>query len=232
MTVSCDAVREELPALATHSVDDSLRYKVETHVRSCARCRGELDDMREVVELLQEQQLPEPSADFEARVVSAVQSAAAVAAAVRPDSAATPVRSLAVPHRSRRRVYVPPALAAGLASVVVLSAAYLTTVVGVPEGGESREGGPLLASAQAPNPIQVVVLDVESAVDTIAETVTSLGGRPVRRLYDGATEVVVQLPESQMPALLAQLNQLGDVDRRDAGYRDGDGHVVLHLRER
>ncbi|MFD6177273.1 MULTISPECIES: zf-HC2 domain-containing protein [unclassified Isoptericola] len=110
----CDALRDDLTAVATGTADGATRAAVLEHLASCDACREELSALSAAAdELLLLAPDREPSADFEGRVLARMAEPSPAAGTPEPSDASRPSGRRGTPaptttvrrhHRGRRRV--------------------------------------------------------------------------------------------------------------------------------
>ncbi|HXY10788.1 MAG TPA: hypothetical protein VEI52_23350 [Terriglobales bacterium] len=124
--MKCKEISELMPDLAAGFSEASPEMK--EHLKNCAPCRGQLEEFRQTMALMDQWQAPEPSPYFDVRLMARIREEGA-----KPSGWLSWLRK--------------PALAASLAVLMVMSAALFRTDAGYRHGGES---GPVAAVAALP----------------------------------------------------------------------------------
>ena len=224
MNFRCRRTRRELYSLASGRLPPADQARIEAHTRSCGECRTALEGMRMTVKLLDSWEPEAPSADFGLRLRRMILE--------------HPLESVNVARSSKSfpfffrgsKMWLPGAVAALLVVGVFV---YRTALIPRQEQPIVRDVPLSIGATSAPTPLEVTVSDPADALNTLTGNLSSYGSRLVRRRpVASGLEVTLNVPQEQTSSLLGLLAGLGELKKLENSYKDGDGNVVVVLRQR
>jgi len=196
----------------------------EAHIGQCAECRREVVEMSKVPGLLDQVEAPLPSEAFKNELARKLRTA--------------PLPEEPLTERIREWFQI-PSLKWSLRGAVV-AAMLLLSLIAIrdffPESekiDKTPRGIPMGEAKSAPNPIVIETTSVEESLQQLKETIQSHQGSLVRRrpVAEGL-EVTFKVGSAQEQDLIRSLDRLGNVNKVEQGFRDGEGNLVVLLRKR
>ena len=197
----------------------------EAHIGQCTECMREVAELSKVLGFLNQVETPVPSEAFKNDLAQKLRTA--------------PLPQLRFTERIREWFQIPSIRwslrGAAVAAVLILSLVAIRDFL--PESSKvdktPRGGIPVGEVKPAPNPIVIETKSVEESLQRLKEIIQFHRGDLVRRRpITGGVEVTFKVSSQEEQDLIRALNQLGRVDRGEQGFKDGEGNLVLLLREK
>lgn len=218
--MDCEEIKEFLYDYATMGLEQGDRKEVEDHLKECEKCQSALNEMKETLGVLNEWKPPEVPKDFKGKVMAQVKREAGLATKpfidrfFKPFYFKLPLEGLAV------------------AAMIFLA---LTIYRGfVPELERGERGFQITTKIiEAKSPIIIETENLEKSFSQLKDMIQTYQGSLVRRRpVEGGMEVTFKVGKEWEESILKELGQLGKVQKREVGFKDSDGNIVVILRRK
>ena len=205
--MECGEIKEYLYEYETKRLGEATFNEVDKHLKECKRCQVELEELRKTLTMLQYGKHTELSEDFKGRVMDQIN------------------------REDRRRTYKKWVLQGTVAASIVLVVVAISRVMFPPQIEKIPRGIEIVIEpSEAENPILVEVEDVNESFDKLAILIKQHNGHIVRkRPIDSRIEVAFNIVGEREGVFLKELSKLGEVERREEGYKDTKGNIVVIL---
>jgi hypothetical protein len=223
--MQADHIGEYLYEFVSQKMNEKDHRIWEAHIRQCTQCMKEVAELSKVLGFLNQVEAPVPSEAFKNDLARKLRTA--------------PLPQPRFTERIREWFQVPSIRWSlrGAAVTAVLLLALIAIRGFLPEIQKEdktpRGGIPVGEVKPASNPIVIETKSVEDSLQRLKEIIQFHQGSLVRRRpVAGGLEVTFKVSSQEEEDLIRALNQLGKVDRADQAFKDGEGNIVLLLREK
>lgn len=205
---------------ATKRLENEEREVVESHLKTCEVCHAKLETMQATLPLLDHwtpESLPEGFADRVLEKLS-VQKASLWQRML---------DKLSFPFRYKLALQ-------GLAVAIVICIAIIAYKGGFEPTGDRTPKEVVIDTGFVPaqNPIKIGTKNIDSTLDRLVELLKENDGSLVRRRpVPLGVEITLRFEPNKEEAFLRRLRDLGRLEMKKEGYKDGDGNIVIVLRK-
>lgn len=218
--MNCEEIKEFLYDYATMGLEQGDRKEVEDHLKECEKCQSALNEMKETLGVLNEWKPPEVPKDFKDKVMAQVKRESGFATKpfidrfFKPFYFKLPLEGLAV------------------AAMIFLALTIYRGFLPEPDRGE-RGFQITTKTIEAKSPIIVETENLEKSFSELKDMIQNYHGSLVRRRpIDGRIEVTFKVEKEQEESILKELDQLGKVQKKEVGFKDSDGNIVIILKRK
>ena len=220
--MDCIEVKGLFYDFLTERLDKEQLQEAREHLSSCRHCKENLKAMEGTLSLLDEWKTPGLSPGFRIGVMEAIEER-------------EQKKPLAVMKRFFEKLLWPRykiALeAVAVAMMVVLALTVYKNFVPQIEPIDKTPRGIEFSSgvAESKRPVLIETVDVEKASTQLLGMIESHRGKLVRRRpVEGGMEVTFKIEKEEEERFFKDLDRLGRI-KREEGYKDGEGNIVVVL---
>lgn len=222
--MECKEIKELLYEFVTNRLGKEDFQLVEEHLKTCQGCQKESKELKDTLLLLNGWKIPELSPDFRAKVMNAIEG--------RVERKQVPLLD-----RILNKIFRPYYLKLPLQGLAVAAMIFLAFTIYrgfVPEPDRGERGFQITTKIiEAKSPIIVETENFEKSFSKLKDIIQTYHGSLVRRRpVEGGMEVTFKVEKEQEENILKELDELGKVQKREEGFKDSDGNIVIVLRRK
>ena len=232
--MKCKQAQKLLYNFLTHSLEEEERQLVKEHMEACRKCQDKLKDMKATIAMMDTWKSPAISPNFEEKVLQRIRQRKTK---LEGDREKSKVRILLEMFFSPcvTNVTKIPKFARGGAGIAIVILMMIMMRGFLPKGVDegkiiTRQSEITLNEAKNPIVIEVAgdIDDTDKVVDQLKEIVGSYNGNVVQDLsIEGGRKLTIEVAGEKEFLLLDKLSSLGKVKRKNEGYKDTAGYIVI-----
>ena len=222
--MKCNDIKDLLFDYAIGIPEEHLKHAIDKHLKECCRCREELENIKAAAFLFDKYKIPEPSPNFEKKVLRQIEDHEAKKGAgffslldklLRPYFPKLPLEGLAVAFL-----------------IFLIIGLYRGFSVKTDFNIKDIEKEYQIIFNKAENPIIIKSEDKEKALDELKTIIHTHKGSVLQSLFiKEGISVTLSMGKKEVESFFGDLSRLGDVHREKEGYRDKEGKIMVLIIE-